>query len=144
MRRLSAGGPVVLDADRDARVAPLTASEARSPFEGRRRLDPRAVRPAAEHSDAVSVARIEEAAASLEPSAPAAASSPPGPIGCATPRSVVPRTATCRSAWSTDLWECSICSRQRTSGAPLPGAPPPRHGLASPKPLDRRAAAPLQ
>jgi DNA-binding GntR family transcriptional regulator len=31
MRRLSAGGPVVLDADRDARVAPLTASEARSP-----------------------------------------------------------------------------------------------------------------
>ncbi len=44
MRRLSAEGLVVLDAHRDARVAPLSAAEARSLFEIRQQLDPLAVR----------------------------------------------------------------------------------------------------
>ena len=48
MRRLASEGLVILDAHRDARVAPLTADEARSLFEVRQRLDPLAVRLAAE------------------------------------------------------------------------------------------------
>src|SRR3712207_1680997 len=67
MRRLSSEGLVVLDAHRDARVAPLTAAEARSLFEIRQQLDPLAVRLAAERRDEVDLARIREAAASLEP-----------------------------------------------------------------------------
>jgi DNA-binding GntR family transcriptional regulator len=67
MRRLSSEGLVILDAHRDARVAALTATEARSLFEIRQQLDPLAVRLAAERRDAVDVARIEDAAASLEP-----------------------------------------------------------------------------
>jgi DNA-binding GntR family transcriptional regulator len=67
MRRLSSEGLVVLGAHRDARVAPLTAAEARSLFEIRQRLDPLAVRLAAERRDDVDRARIREAAASLEP-----------------------------------------------------------------------------
>jgi DNA-binding GntR family transcriptional regulator len=67
MRRLSSEGLVILDAHRDARVAALTATEARSLFEIRQQLDPLAVRLAAESRDAVDVARIEDAAASLEP-----------------------------------------------------------------------------
>ena len=64
MRRLSSEGLVILDAHRDARVAPLTATEARSLFEIRQQLDPLAVRLAAERRDAVDVPRIEDAAAS--------------------------------------------------------------------------------
>jgi DNA-binding GntR family transcriptional regulator len=67
MRRLSSEGLVVLGAHRDARVAPLTAAEARSLFEIRQQLDPLAVRLAAERRDEVDRARIREAAASLEP-----------------------------------------------------------------------------
>ncbi len=67
MRRLSSEGLVVLGAHRDARVAPLTAAEARSLFEIRQQLDPLAVRLAAERRDDVDRARIREAAASLEP-----------------------------------------------------------------------------
>src|SRR5688500_1114100 len=67
MRRLSSEGLVILDAHRDARVAPLTATEARSLFEIRQQLDPLAVRLAAARRDAADVARIEDAAASLEP-----------------------------------------------------------------------------
>src|SRR5918998_6474386 len=67
MRRLSSEGLVILDAHRDARVAPLTAVEARSLFEVRQQLDPLAVRLAAERREAADVAQIQEAAASLEP-----------------------------------------------------------------------------
>jgi DNA-binding GntR family transcriptional regulator len=67
MRRLASEGLVVLDAHRDARVAPLTAAEARSLFEVRQQLDPLAVRLAAERRDDADRSRIEEAAASLQP-----------------------------------------------------------------------------
>jgi DNA-binding GntR family transcriptional regulator len=67
MRRLSSEGLVVLGAHRDARVAPLTAAEARSLYEVRQQLDPLAVRLAAERRDDVDRARIRAAAASLEP-----------------------------------------------------------------------------
>ncbi len=67
MRRLASEGLVVLDAHRDARVAPLTATEARSLFEVRQQLDPLAVRLAAERREAADIARIQDAAASLEP-----------------------------------------------------------------------------
>ncbi|WP_369132738.1 GntR family transcriptional regulator [Modestobacter sp. I12A-02662] len=67
MRRLSSEGLVVLDAHRDARVAPLTADEARSLFEVRQQLDPLAVRLAAGRRDSADMARIRDAAASLEP-----------------------------------------------------------------------------
>lgn len=67
MRRLASEGLVVLDAHRDARVAPLTAAEARSLVEVRQQLDPLAVRLAAERRDDADRVRIEAAAASLEP-----------------------------------------------------------------------------
>ena len=67
MRRLASEGLVVLDAHRDARVTPLTAAEARSLFEVRQQLDPLAVWLAAERRDDTDRARIEQAAASLEP-----------------------------------------------------------------------------
>jgi DNA-binding GntR family transcriptional regulator len=67
MRRLSSEGLVVLGAHRDARVAALSAAEARSLFEIRQQLDPLAVRLAAERRDEVDRARIREAATSLEP-----------------------------------------------------------------------------
>jgi len=67
MRRLASEGFVVLDAHRDARVAALTASEARSLFEVRQQLDPLALRLAAERRDDADMARIMATAASLEP-----------------------------------------------------------------------------
>ncbi len=67
MRRLSSEGLVILDAHRDARVAPLTAAEARSLFEIRQQLDPLAVRLAAERRDDADTALIRAAASSLEP-----------------------------------------------------------------------------
>jgi len=67
MRRLASEGFVVLDAHRDARVAPLTAAEARNLFEVRQQLDPLAVRLAAERRDDADCTRIRQAAASLEP-----------------------------------------------------------------------------
>ncbi len=67
MRRLSSEGLVILDAHRDARVAPLTAAEARSLFEIRQQLDPLAVRLAAERRDDADTAHIRAAASSLEP-----------------------------------------------------------------------------
>jgi DNA-binding GntR family transcriptional regulator len=67
MRRLAAEGLIILDAHRDARVAPLSADEARSLFEVRERLDPLAVRLAAERRTEADCVRIREAAASLEP-----------------------------------------------------------------------------
>ena len=67
MRRLASEGLVILDAHRDAHVAPLTADEARSLFEIRQRLDPLAVRLAAERRSEADSARIRVAASSLEP-----------------------------------------------------------------------------
>ena len=67
MRRLAAEGLVVLDAHRDARVAPLTADEARDLVEVRRQLDPLAVRLAAERRTDADRDLIRTAAASLEP-----------------------------------------------------------------------------
>jgi DNA-binding GntR family transcriptional regulator len=67
MRRLASEGLVVLDAHRDARVAPLTADEARSLVEVRQQLDPLAVRLAAERRTDTDVVSIRTAAASLQP-----------------------------------------------------------------------------
>ena len=67
MRRLASEGLVILDAHRDARVAPLTADEARSLFEVREQLDPLAVRLAAERRSEADSARIRAAASSLKP-----------------------------------------------------------------------------
>ena len=67
MRRLASEGLVILDAHRDARVAPLTADEARSLFEVRQQLDPLAVRLAAERRNEADSARIRAAASSLKP-----------------------------------------------------------------------------
>jgi DNA-binding GntR family transcriptional regulator len=67
MRRLASEGLVILDAHRDARVAPLTADEARSLFEVRQKLDPLAVRLAAERRTASDSAQIKAAASRLEP-----------------------------------------------------------------------------
>jgi DNA-binding GntR family transcriptional regulator len=67
MRRLASEGFVVLDAHRDAHVAPLTAAEARNLFEVRQQLDPLAIRLAAERRDEADRGRIEDAAAYLEP-----------------------------------------------------------------------------
>ncbi len=67
MRRLASEGFVVLDAHRDAHVAPLTVAEARNLFEVRQQLDPLAIRLAAERRDEADLERIREAAAHLEP-----------------------------------------------------------------------------
>ncbi len=59
-----ASGELRAEATRQcARVAPLTATEARSPVEVRQRLDPLAVRLAAERWEAADVTRILEAVA---------------------------------------------------------------------------------
>jgi DNA-binding GntR family transcriptional regulator len=67
MRRLASEGFVVLDAHRDAHVAPLTAAEARNLFEVRQQLDPLAIRLAAQRRDDTDRERIREAADHLEP-----------------------------------------------------------------------------
>ena len=67
MRRLTSEGLVILDAHRDARVAPLTAAEARSLFAVREQLDPLAVRLAADRRNEADSARIRAAASSLKP-----------------------------------------------------------------------------
>jgi DNA-binding GntR family transcriptional regulator len=67
MRRLASEGFVVLDAHRDAHVAPLTEAEARNLFEVRQQLDPLAIRLAAERRDAADRESIQEAAGHLEP-----------------------------------------------------------------------------
>lgn len=67
MRRLASEGFVVLDAHRDAHVAPLTEAEARNLFEVRQQLDPLAIRLAAERRNDADRDAIQEAAAYLEP-----------------------------------------------------------------------------
>jgi len=66
LRRLKAEGLVELDAHRDARVAPLTAEEARDLLEVRRSLDPLAVGLAAERRTKDEIRRMRQAAVGLE------------------------------------------------------------------------------
>ena len=67
LRRLGAEGMVTIDAHRDARVARLTADEARSLFEIRERLDPLAAGQAARLATDEEIRQIEDAARSLRP-----------------------------------------------------------------------------
>ena len=66
LRRLKSEGLVELDAHRDARVAPLTAEEARDLLEVRRSLDPLAVGLAAERRTKDEIRRMRQAAVGLE------------------------------------------------------------------------------
>jgi DNA-binding GntR family transcriptional regulator len=66
LRRLKQEGFVELDAHRDARVAPLDATEARELLELRLALDPYAAALAAERRTGDDVAEIEQALANLE------------------------------------------------------------------------------
>ncbi|MBF8194467.1 GntR family transcriptional regulator [Nonomuraea sp. K274] len=67
LRRLKSEGLVELDAHRDARVAPLTAEEARDLLELRRSLDPLAMALAAERRTKADIAAIRAAAGGLRP-----------------------------------------------------------------------------
>jgi DNA-binding GntR family transcriptional regulator len=67
LRRLKSEGLVELDAHRDARVAPLTAEEARDLLELRRSLDPLAVALAAGRRTGADLAAIRAAGEGLEP-----------------------------------------------------------------------------
>jgi len=66
LRRLKSEGLVELDAHRDARVAPLTAEEARDLLEVRRSLDPLAVGLAAERRTKEEIRRMRQATVCLE------------------------------------------------------------------------------
>jgi len=67
LRRLDAEGLVYIDAHKNARVASLSAGEARHLFEVRERMDPMAAALAAERRTPQDITRIEEAAALLSP-----------------------------------------------------------------------------
>ncbi len=67
LRRLKSEGLVALDAHRDARVAPLSAEEARDLLELRRSLDPLAVALAAERRTRADIAGMRAAAEGLSP-----------------------------------------------------------------------------
>ncbi|PRY39515.1 GntR family transcriptional regulator [Umezawaea tangerina] len=67
LRRLKAEGLVELDAHRDARVAELTAEEARDLLELRGSLDPLAVALAAQRRTKADIQEIRAAARGLEP-----------------------------------------------------------------------------
>lgn len=67
LRRLKSEGLVELDAHRDARVAPLTAEEARDLLEIRRSLDPLAAALAAERRTKDDIRAIREALTGVEP-----------------------------------------------------------------------------
>lgn len=67
LRRLKTEGWVQLDAHRDARVAPLSQTEAKHLFDLRLELDPYAVRLAAEHRGGSRVDAMREALGRLEP-----------------------------------------------------------------------------
>ncbi|MEV4070154.1 GntR family transcriptional regulator [Nonomuraea fuscirosea] len=67
LRRLKSEGLVELDAHRDARVAPLSAEEARDLLELRRSLDPLAVALAAERRTRADIAAMRAAHEGLAP-----------------------------------------------------------------------------
>lgn len=67
LRRLDAEGLVYIDAHKNARVATLSAAEARHLFEVRERMDPMAAALAAERRTPEDIARIKETAARLTP-----------------------------------------------------------------------------
>ncbi|EMY33380.1 Transcriptional regulator [Arthrobacter crystallopoietes BAB-32] len=67
LRRLDAEGLVFIDAHRNARVATLSAAEARHLFEVRERMDPMAAALAAERRTPEDIARLEAAARHLNP-----------------------------------------------------------------------------
>lgn len=67
LRRLAAEGLVVLGSHRDARVVPVTSEGARSFYEVRSALDPRACALAAERRTEADIEAIDAALAELEP-----------------------------------------------------------------------------
>lgn len=67
LRKLDAEGLVSIDAHRNARVAQLTAAEARDLFLVRERLDPMAASLAAEHRTKADIERIKKAAEAMKP-----------------------------------------------------------------------------
>jgi DNA-binding GntR family transcriptional regulator len=67
LRRLDAEGLVYIDAHKNARVATLSATEAKHLFEVRERMDPMAAALAAERRTDSDIVRIKEAAARLKP-----------------------------------------------------------------------------
>jgi DNA-binding GntR family transcriptional regulator len=67
LRRLDAEGLVYIDAHKNARVATLSATEAKHLFEVRERMDPMAAALAAERRTDSDIARLKEAAAQLRP-----------------------------------------------------------------------------
>lgn len=67
LRRLDAEGLVFIDAHKNARVATLSADEARHLFEVRERMDPMAAALAAERRTEADIAGIKAAAAQLKP-----------------------------------------------------------------------------
>jgi DNA-binding GntR family transcriptional regulator len=67
LRRLDSEGLIELGAHRDARVAPLTAEEARDLLEVRRSLDPLAAALAAERRTKDDIRIMRQAASGLEP-----------------------------------------------------------------------------
>ncbi|WP_109471822.1 GntR family transcriptional regulator [Ornithinimicrobium cavernae] len=67
LKRLATEGLVRLDTHRNARITELTASEARSLYEVRHRLDPLAVELAAQRRSAEDIGRITGTLETLEP-----------------------------------------------------------------------------
>jgi DNA-binding GntR family transcriptional regulator len=67
LRRLDAEGLVYIDAHKNARVATLSATEAKYLFEVRERMDPMAAALAAERRTESDIVRLKEAAARLKP-----------------------------------------------------------------------------
>jgi len=67
LRRLDAEGLVYIDAHKNARVATLSATEAKYLFEVRERMDPMAAALAAERRTDSDILRLKEAAARLKP-----------------------------------------------------------------------------
>jgi DNA-binding GntR family transcriptional regulator len=67
LRRLDAEGLVYIDAHKNARVATLSAAEAKHLFEVRERMDPMAAALAAERRTDSDIVRLKEAAARLKP-----------------------------------------------------------------------------
>ncbi|MEU5839716.1 MULTISPECIES: GntR family transcriptional regulator [Actinomycetes] len=67
LRKLEAEGLIIIDAHRNAKVAPLTAREATNLFQVRERLDPMAAALAAAHRTDSDIARMKAAAEKMRP-----------------------------------------------------------------------------